>query len=269
MKKSCSLLPGLLTPAVAAILLSCASMVAQQLPLQGLQAKSTFPRLVACAQARNLLTVEHPKSVHARYDPNTWIQFAIQGEQYNMVVVLDSEVAEDERARRTAAAKAMGDELFTCSVQNGALFLPSAATDDSGLSQGSGIACVGAVAPACRSDSECQSQNCTAGVCQERVPGSLCGSSDAHCDSLNCTDGCCQPRTPGSPCGSSDHHCNSLNCTNGHCQLRTLGAPCRSDAHCDSLNCTRGRCEPRGPGSPCGSTDAHCDSLNCLNGSCS
>lgn len=248
---------------------SCISVTPHRLPLSGYQARGTFPRLTSCAQARGYQAVTQPESLNVKFDANTWIQYMIQNDNYDMVIVLDSGVPDSERTMRHSAAKAVGDELFVCSTQSGSVMVSNGSGETPVIMGERGSTCQSATSPACSYDGECQSQNCTNGVCQLRVPGSPCGGLDAHCDSANCTNFCCQARTPGSPCGGKDAHCDSLNCTSGRCQPRTIGSPCGDlDTHCDSLNCTAGRCQARGPGAPCGDKDARCDSFRCVNGSC-
>lgn len=261
--------PSSLLVCTLLISLSCISVTSYQLPLSGLQARSTFPRLAACARARGLLTVEQPESLSVRFDLSALIQYVIQEEQYSMVVTVDSGVPDSERASRAAAAKTAGDEIFVCSAQSGAVLTPGGAGGLPTTTAANGSICVGATSPSCRQDGDCESQNCTGAVCQSRVFGSPCGGVDEHCDSRNCTSFCCQSRTLGSLCGARDQHCDSLNCTDGRCQPRTVGSPCGSqDEHCDSLNCTYGRCQPRTTGAPCGTRDGHCDSFRCVNGHC-
>ncbi len=249
----------------------CVSPMLHQLPISSLQARSTFGRLALCAKARNLAPSESAETVTVRYDPSVVIEFAIQGEQYNMIVRMDDEVPDEERSARSHSAKITGDALFICSMQSGVIAASAKDAATSSLaatsSEDGGFACTSAAGPPCTQGGQCESQNCTAGFCQGRVPGSPC-YKDAQCDSLNCTNHCCQPRTPGALCGVTDQHCDSLNCTSRHCQSRTAGAPCLMDSHCNSLNCTSGRCQARNTGAPCGEKDGHCDSFRCVNGAC-
>lgn len=253
----------------AAVLGSCISVTPHRLPLSGYQARATFPRLTSCAQARGYQAVTQAESLNVKFDANTWIQYMIQNDNYDMVIVLDSGVEGNERTTRHNAAKTVGDELFVCSTQNGSVMVSSGNVDTSVLMGERGSTCLSATSPACSYDGECQSQNCTGGFCQQRTPGSPCGGLDTHCDSVNCTNFCCQARTPGSPCGVKDAHCDSLNCSSGRCQPRTIGSQCGDqDSHCDSLNCTHGTCQARGPGAPCGGKDSRCDSFRCVDGFC-
>ncbi len=103
--------------ALLAFLSGCGAIKQYRLPVPGSAAHATFAPLAACATQRNLQAMEQPDSFNVKYDPNTWIQFAIQGDQYNMVIVVDKGVAEEQRESRALAAKQKGDELFGCAQQ--------------------------------------------------------------------------------------------------------------------------------------------------------
>lgn len=263
--------------------LGCGTISSYRLPLSGHQASATFSPLAACASAQSLTAIEHSTSVNVRYDGNTWIQFMIQGDQYNMVIIVSNDVPPDQRAARTSSAKAKGDELWACAMSHGiplavaipmlmsqpvapappaAMAEPMSPTPPSAPTAINAPAapvapikaacrnprelaprsiCASAKGPACTTDSQCQSNSCSRGFCQNREPGSPC-KENANCNSNNCTGGCCHARDPGAHC-SEDMQCNSNNCTNGMCQDRMPGSPCKENSGCNTNNCTGGCCQ--------------------------
>lgn len=273
------------TLAVCSLLLastvSCGTHRSFRLPLSAAEARGTFPPLAVCAGAEGLQAVEHPNSINVRYDTSTWVQFMIQNDHYNMVVIVDDGVPEAERPARVDAAKVKGDALYACSVKGGipapaARSTPAPAVEaprppepapaatpptPSVVSAG----CVSATAIACSIDPQCPTKNCTSGYCQGNNPGSLC-TIDPHCASKNCTGGCCQTNAVGAQC-SIDPHCTSKNCTSGLCADNTVGSACTIDPHCTSKNCTGGLCSGNDRGSAC-TIDSHCTSRNCTNAVC-
>lgn len=94
----------------------CGTVKQYRLPMSGLAARSTFAPLAACATQQHLESVEHPDSFNVRYDPDTWIQYMIQGDLYNMVIIVGKGVPEEQREGRAMTAKQKGDELFGCAT---------------------------------------------------------------------------------------------------------------------------------------------------------
>lgn len=235
---------------------SCATAASYRLATPASEARTTFPAIGACATKQGLESIEHPASFNVKLDAETWIQYMVQQDAFNMVVVVGNGVPEPERPARSASAKTKGDELFDCALKNPVASRPaapsapaaappvapasSAPAPDAQPTVGGGN-CVSAMQSQCTQDYQCQSSNCTAGYCQGNAPGSLC-QQDYHCATKNCSGGCCQTNDPGAAC-QQDYHCESRNCTDGKCQTNERGAACQQDYHCKSRNCTAGHCQ--------------------------
>ena len=95
----------------------CGTIKQYRLPMSGFAARGTFAPLAACATQQHLESVEQSDSFNVRYDSETWIQFMIQGDQYNMVVIVGKGIPEAQREGHAIAAKGKGDELFACATQ--------------------------------------------------------------------------------------------------------------------------------------------------------
>lgn len=110
-----SLLPLLATLIPLALLSACGTARSHRLPVSATEARSTFAPIASCADGQGLRYVEHPDSVHVKMDDTTWIQYMIQNQQYNMVIIVDDKKVQgpDLEAKFTAA-KAKGDELWAC-----------------------------------------------------------------------------------------------------------------------------------------------------------
>lgn len=98
---------------------SCGTVASYRLPLTAYDAPRSFAPLAACASNQGLTPIEHSTALNVRFDPATWIQYMIQGEQYNMVIIVGNDVPPDQRPARVSAAKAKGDELFVCAMNGG------------------------------------------------------------------------------------------------------------------------------------------------------
>lgn len=280
-------------------LFGCGSAASFRLPLSVTQAPRSFAPLASCAAAQSLTAIEHPTSVNVRFDPSTWIQYMIQGEQYNMVIVVGNDVPPDQRQARTSTAKTKGDELFSCAMSQGlsmpppvvvvaspppatpepvappttlpSQVIPPPATAPIAAPPSPALpppatAPIAAPPPVRARAALCKSAPALAprGSCAS-AKGSAC-TQDANCPSNNCTRNICQSREPGSPC-TMDAQCNSNNCTGGCCHAREVGGHCSENAQCNTNNCTNGICQNREPGSPC-TADAQCNTNNCTDGCC-
>lgn len=116
MKQKTSWMWAFALAGAAALGAGCGTVKQYRLPVSGFAARSTFAPLAACATQQHLEAVEHPDSFNVRFDPETWIQYMIQGDQYNMVIIVGKGVPEEQREARAISAKQKGDELFGCAT---------------------------------------------------------------------------------------------------------------------------------------------------------
>lgn len=116
MKQKTSWMWAFALAGAAALGAGCGTVKQYRLPVSGFAARSTFAPLAACATQQHLEAVEHPDSFNVRFDPETWIQYMIQGDQYNMIIIVGKGVPEEQREARAISAKQKGDELFGCAT---------------------------------------------------------------------------------------------------------------------------------------------------------
>jgi hypothetical protein len=226
------------------VLSACAAASSYRLPINGAEAPRYFQPIGVCAGEAGLTSIQHPSSVNVKYNDSVWIQYMVQGEAYNMVVVGEDPALE---------AKKKGDEIFSCAQGKGPGEMPVQTTPHSPVvveqtkpltSEPDPVEPVKADDSgemACTLDTQCPKHNCTKGYCRTNEPAALC-VYDTHCNSHNCTNGVCQTNAPGAAC-QYDTHCTSHNCTNKTCQTNARGAACQFDTHCTSGNCTKNMCQ--------------------------
>lgn len=99
------------------VLPGCGTFKQYRLPVPGYAARGTFLPLAGCATQQHLESVEHQDALNVRYDPETWIQYMIQGDAFNMVIIVGKGIPEPQRESHAMAAKQKGDELFACATQ--------------------------------------------------------------------------------------------------------------------------------------------------------
>lgn len=295
MRKSIRGAASLLLVLGSVVVLGCGSFASYRLPVSATQAPGTFAPLAACASQQSLTAVEHPTSVNVRFDPTTWIQYMIQGEQYNMVIIVNNDVPPDQRPAKTSSAKAKGDELWACAMSHGIQVVavpvpvivnpptaptpPTEPTPPATMSEPVAPTPPTALTPPTPPSPPTAIRPPAApraGLCRnarELAPRSACASAraaactvDSQCPGNNCTRGFCQGRDPGSPC-KDNANCNTNNCTGGCCHARDPGGYCTEDFQCNTNNCTNGMCQNRDAGSPC-KDNANCNMNNCTNGCC-
>lgn len=98
---------------LAMALAACGAWKSYRLPLDAYKAHDTFAPIAAVAGQEGLQAIEHPDSINVQYDDATWIQFMVQNDQYNMVILVDDKkVPPAELDKRFADAKAKGDEIW-------------------------------------------------------------------------------------------------------------------------------------------------------------
>lgn len=70
-----------------------------------------------CATEGGLQAVRHPDSVNAKLG-GSWVQFmARPNDQLDLVIILGSDVPQNDRPAREQAAKAKADEVYACAKQ--------------------------------------------------------------------------------------------------------------------------------------------------------
>jgi len=113
-------------------LAACGAARSYRMPIDASQARETFSPIATCAERKGLMISEHPDSIHVKYDETAWIQYMIQNEQYNMVLIVDDKAVTgaDLEAKFTEAQK-VGDELYACAEQHmGAIVAANTALDE-------------------------------------------------------------------------------------------------------------------------------------------
>ena len=104
---------GNLLIALALVSSACVAARSYRLPLDAVSARDTFAPIAMVAGELGHEKVEHPDAIHVRYDEVTWIQFTIQNQHYNMVVVVDDNVVPpSELDAHFADARIRGDEIW-------------------------------------------------------------------------------------------------------------------------------------------------------------
>src|SRR5262249_50857694 len=104
----------------------------------------------------------------------------------------------------------------------------------------------------CNDGSQCCSDNCQHGRCEEGTGGETC-------------------RENGAQCGAVDRCCSGLKCTSSHCirenTCQQRGEWCNDGSQCCSDNCQHGRCEEGPGGEPCRENVTQCVSVyRCFSG---
>jgi hypothetical protein len=93
----------------------CGSYRAHRLPMGVGEAKSSFAPLASCASEKGYEFHEFDDSVNIKTAPSTWVQFMIQNDAYNMVIIVDDKmVAAPELEGAFTTAKTEGDALWAC-----------------------------------------------------------------------------------------------------------------------------------------------------------
>ena len=246
---------------VLAVMAACGGSAATfPLALSAQDAPRSFAPIHACATEAKLQAVDHPDSVNVQYDSSTWIQYMIQVNRFNMVVVIGDEVPPPDRQKRVDDAKAKGDSLYQCAMARG---LAPAGAPVAGGTNGSGTG------SSTTAGNATGAGNPTAGAQPGGTPGQpggepATGTANGTVSgsvTLNLGPGGGKPAESKS-C-TRDLDCPSQNCTNGTCQSGQYGAPCHEENNCQGRNCTNGICQHISPGSPC-KVNLNCTSATCL-----
>jgi len=104
----------------------CVPSQAHPLSVSAKEGRALFSSLAACASARQAEAVQHPDSVNVRAVPGAWAQFMAQGERFQLVVVVeDASGGPQVVQERAAAAKKVGDEIFSCALAAGPMPPPA------------------------------------------------------------------------------------------------------------------------------------------------
>lgn len=111
------------------LVFSCGAAKSYRLPVGVDKARQTFAPIAACADRVGLTISEHPDSIHIRLDDTAWIQYMIQNQQYNMVLIVDEKkVPQNELQKKFDEARAKGDEIFACAQKTMKPGTPAPAT---------------------------------------------------------------------------------------------------------------------------------------------
>lgn len=103
--------------AAAMMVSACGTARSYRLPLAAAQARVTFSPIAACADQRELQYSEHPDSIHVKTDEVSWVQYMVQNDAYNMVVIVDdSKVGAEVLEAKFTATKKVGDEVYQCAM---------------------------------------------------------------------------------------------------------------------------------------------------------
>lgn len=211
---------------LAACSSACVAAASYRLPIQGAEAPRYFQPIGVCAGEAGLSSVQHPTSINVKYNDAIWIQYAVRGDAYDMVVVGEDPALE---------AKKRGDEIFACAKQKGPGEMPKQPEPMTPI----------AVAPPVQDPPAEENPPAETKTPPAQKPvddGEMACSYDAQCPKNNCSKGYCRTNAVGAFC-TYDAHCNSNNCSNGTCQTNDRGAACNYDAHCNSGNCTNHMCQ--------------------------
>lgn len=93
----------------------CGAYRAHRLPMAVGEAKSSFAPLASCASEKGYEFHEFDDSVNIKTAEPTWVQFMIQNDAYNMVIIVDDKkVPAPELEAAFTTAKESGDALWAC-----------------------------------------------------------------------------------------------------------------------------------------------------------
>lgn len=115
---------SLMLPALVAFA-GCAASQTYRLPMDASDAHSSFAQLAYVASNMGLQYAEHPTALNVKYDETTWIQYMVQGQQFNMVIVVDDKlVPPDQQPAKFSEAKGKGDEIWAKAMEARRQVLP-------------------------------------------------------------------------------------------------------------------------------------------------
>ena len=90
----------------------CATTKIYHLNLDLTTAQAHFAAIFITAEEMGYQVTRLATAVNVRYDHDTWIYYSITDYDYNMAIVVDDDVASDERSARLDGAKAKGEEIW-------------------------------------------------------------------------------------------------------------------------------------------------------------
>lgn len=107
-----------LVAAAAPLLAGCGAVYSYPLPASPGDARDMFAPIGQCAAAQNLPSAKHPDSINVNAVPGAWVQYMVQPNGFNMVVVVhDTSGGGPAIGERAAAAKQKGDEIYACAAR--------------------------------------------------------------------------------------------------------------------------------------------------------
>lgn len=256
----------------------CGAVESYRLSVSADMAPRYFSPIAACAEQQKLTVSQHPSSIHVAFDDATWIQFMIQNGAFNMVIVVDSSVAEEQRPARVDAAKAKGDAIFACALQAGPGEAPAQASTEPtpSVSDSTPSASASASAPS-EPIPDPPPAPMASTPSAPGYPRAACAKStkacerDSQCGIEHCSQGFCYPSEDGCPCSRSTHCGAGLHCGAGYCYPSKAGTPCDGvdSGQCGSgLHCTKGLCYANATGSACDFREQCGVGASCVNGIC-
>lgn len=91
----------------------CATTQVYHLNLDATTAQSTFTALAATAEGMGYQVTRLATAVNIRYDADTWIYYGQRDYDYNMAIVVGSDLDSDQVSTRMAQAKVKGEEIWS------------------------------------------------------------------------------------------------------------------------------------------------------------
>jgi hypothetical protein len=100
-------------------LAGCGTFHSYRLPMDAVEGYSTFAPIASVAQQMGYVVVEHRDSVNVQFDADIWMQFMVQGTQFNLVLLKMGENKEppEQIEARFQAAKAKADEIWARAIE--------------------------------------------------------------------------------------------------------------------------------------------------------
>jgi hypothetical protein len=93
-------------------LAACAGMQQHSLGLPSTVAARFFAHMESVGRSRGMMISRHPDSLHLRTAGGDWLQYMVQQDQINLVLLPNTEgLSEDQIHQRQARLKALSDEL--------------------------------------------------------------------------------------------------------------------------------------------------------------
>lgn len=253
---------------LGSLAVSCGTTRSYPLNTPAAAAPGYFAPLGACATQKGLTFAQHPSSLNVRFDAQIWIQYMVQGAAFNMVLVMDQSVTDEAKI---GAAKAKGDEIYSCAMAAGPTATPAAPAAPA-ASEAAPTATSAPTTTAAPTTPAPTTPSTTPSVAASSAPTGVAPKAIAV------------PELPAAACPASTKPCKSISdcvgvypganarCTNGFCwKMDAPGCPCAGNTDCGyGMHCGKGVCHPNKAGAPCAGKDqGECGfELHCGGGVC-